>query len=435
MTHPRFPTDRHGWSELLPERTPRPALAGTHRTRWAVIGAGFTGLAAARRLAELFPSETVLLIEAREVGQGASGRNSGFAVHASHFPGAFSEATLDDNRRVNRLNEAGLDLLRGQVTAAGIDCAWDENGFHHAAAEPASAREAENFRRYLQELEIPHDLLDAEAMRERLGTGHYRCGIHVRAGALVQPAALVRGLAATLPANAVLFENSPVLAVEPGRPVRLVLPDGEVHAEGVLIAANNEVAKLGFLRGRVAASTLSGSFTRQLTGEELASLGSLEQWGALSLHSGGATVRLTADRRISLRNTAEYNGAALLTEAELASRQEMHRASFAARFPQLSHVPFEFGWSGVEGISRNQTNFFRPLADNVWFAGGYNGSGVSRGTAFGHALAEYASGGQSALIADCLASKPATWIPPRPFVDIGAAWTVAKRFRGVGRDR
>jgi glycine/D-amino acid oxidase-like deaminating enzyme len=434
MTHPRFPTDRHGWRELLPERTPRPALSGTHRTRWAVIGAGFTGLAAARRLAELHP-EAVLLIEAREVGQGASGRNSGFAVHASHFPGAFSEATLDDNRRVNRLNEEGLDLLRGRVTAAGIDCAWDEGGFHHAAAEPASAREAENFHRYLQELDIPHTVLDAEAMHERLGTGHYRCGIHVHAGALVQPAALVHGLAATLPANTVLFENSPVLDIEPGRPVRLVLPDGEVHAEGVLIAANNEVAKLGFLRGRVTASTLSGSFTRQLTGEELANLGSLEQWGVLSLHGGGATVRLTADRRISLRNTAEYNGAALLTEAELARRQEIHRASFTARFPQLSHVPFEFGWSGVEGISRNQTNFFGRQADNVWFAGGYNGSGVSRGTAFGHALAEHASGGQSALIADCLASKPATWIPPRPFVDIGAAWTVRKRFRGVGRDR
>ncbi len=60
---------------------------------------------------------------------------------------------------------------------------------------------------------------------------------------------------------------------------------------------------------------------------------------------------------------------------------------------------------------------------------------MSRGTAFGSALANFASGGQSALITDCLNSKKATWMPPRPFLDIGAAFTVRSRFKGVGLDR
>ncbi len=106
-----------------------------------------------------------------------------------------------------------------------------------------------------------------------------------------------------------------------------------------------------------------------------------------------------------------------------------------ARFPDLAAVPFEYAWSGVEGISRNGTNIFGQLRDNVYFAGGYNGSGVSRGTAFGTALADYASGGQSPLIDDCLASAPAAWIPPRPFLDLAAALAVRARFKGVGRDR
>ena len=71
----------------------------------------------------------------------------------------------------------------------------------------------------------------------------------------------------------------------------------------------------------------------------------------------------------------------------------------------------------------------------IFFLLGYNGSGVSKGSAFGYALAEYASGGQSELIDDCLASAPALWIPPRPILDIGAALTVGMRFRGVGLDR
>ena len=119
----------------------------------------------------------------------------------------------------------------------------------------------------------------------------------------------------------------------------------------------------------------------------------------------------------------------------MARRQAIHRAGFEKRFPQLAHVPFEYAWSGVEGISGNGTNFFGRQRGNIYLAGGYNGSGVSRGTAFGAALADYASDGQSPLIDDCLASAPGSWIPPRPFLDIGAFLTVRARFSGVGLDR
>lgn len=90
-----FPTDRHGWAELLPERRGTPPLRGRHRAAWAVVGAGVTGLACARRLAALHPNEEILLLEARLVGQGASGRNSGFAVAVSQFPGAWGRAGRD----------------------------------------------------------------------------------------------------------------------------------------------------------------------------------------------------------------------------------------------------------------------------------------------------------------------------------------------------
>ena len=155
----------------------------------------------------------------------------------------------------------------------------------------------------------------------------------------------------------------------------------------------------------------------------------------MSLHSGGATIRLTVDGRISIRNTAEYHGSRLLSDQTLQQRQAIHRQSFDNRFPQLRHVEFEYGWSGVEGISWNGTNFFAREKPGIFMAGGYNGSGVSRGTAFGTALAEYASDGQSQLITDCLSNPKARWLPPRPLLDIGAWFTVRKRFRGVGRDR
>ena len=432
---PYFHTDSHGWAELLPKRTPTPPLTGEHRYKWAVIGAGLTGISCARRLAQLHPNDEILLVEAREVAQGASGRNSGFTVSTSHFSGGYDKSQKHNYARTNRINQAGVDILRAQTTEHAIDCQWDESGFHHTAADNAALRECEHFKHYLTDMDIAHTPLAAQALEDRLGTTLYKAGVFVPSGVLVQPAALVRGLADTLPANVALAEQTPALKIDVGAPHILHLKNGSVKVGTLFLAVNYEAGKLGFLRRRLIGSTLSGSFTRILTHEELASLGSLKQWGALSLHGGGATVRLTYDGRICLRNTAEYHGGALLSGKLQAKRQTVHRASFEKRFPQLAHVPFEYAWSGVEGISRNGTNFFGRQHDNLYLAGGFNGSGVSRGTAFGTALADYACGGQSALINDCLASAPASYLPPRPVLDIGAYFTVRSRFKGVGLDR
>ena len=70
----------NGWSRILAPRTPQPALAGKRRADWVVVGAGYAGLAAARRLAENQPSAEIVLIEAGEAGENASGRNSGLAI-------------------------------------------------------------------------------------------------------------------------------------------------------------------------------------------------------------------------------------------------------------------------------------------------------------------------------------------------------------------
>jgi len=430
-----FKTDNHGWAELLQKREGQLPLRANHRVPWVVVGAGVTGLACARKLAELHPNDEILLLEARLVGQGASGRNSGFAVAVSHFTGGFKQNQIEEYRRVNRINQNGLDLLQAQVDAHDIACQWRASGFHHTAADKRSLRECTEFMRYLEALEITHTPLDGAALKQRLGTDVYQRGVHVPNGVLLQPAALVRGLADSLPANVSLHENSAVLKIDKGAPLTLQLEGAEVKTDRLILATNYEAGKLGILRRYIIGSTLSGSLTRVLSADEIAGLGDLSDWGVLSLHGGGATVRLTTDHRLCIRNTAEYNGSALLSPQQLELRQALHRSNFNRRFPQLAHVSFEYAWSGVEGISRNGTNFFGHQGDNIFLAGGYNGSGLSRGTTFGTCLAEYASGENSSMIRDCLASVPAKWMPPRPFLDVGAFATVRLRFLGVGRDQ
>ena len=429
-----FDHETRGWVDLIPRRKPQPILNSNLDTRWLVIGAGFTGLSCARRLAKLNPNEKIVLLEAREVGQSASGRNSGYAVAHSHFSGGYQKDQLDQYKRIDRINQAGLDSLKSIINESQINCDFKESGIYHMAADKSSSEECEYFVEYLQKRQIEHIPLSQDQINLELGTKWYRKGVKVKDGALVQPAKLVFGLADTLPSNVKLYENSPVLAMEIGKINTVRLPNSTIKAENVIMACNYEPIANGKQKQRVVGVTLSGSITRVLTQEEVEMLGSESSWGILSLHSGGATVRLTEDKRISIRNTAEYNNQRLLSDGQLKERQKIHRQAFDNRFPGLSHVGFEHLYSGVEGVSANKTNVFKKLSSNLYFAGCYNGSGITKGTAFGIGVANFASGNDDELVTDCLGIEKAKWLPPRPFLDIGAWYITKQRFKGVGKD-
>ena len=78
----------NGWSKIIPTRSPNPHLKNYVDCDWLVVGAGFAGLAAARKLAMNNPPHKVVFIEAGEVGEGAQGRNSGFAIDLPHNVGS-----------------------------------------------------------------------------------------------------------------------------------------------------------------------------------------------------------------------------------------------------------------------------------------------------------------------------------------------------------
>lgn len=435
QANPIFDNETLGWVDLIPPRQSRPRISSDLEAKWLVIGAGFTGLSCARRLAEINPKDKIILLDARELGQNASGRNSGYAVAHSHFSGAYKESDLEKYQRVDRINQVGLNSLRTLVKNNTINCDWIDSGIYHTAADSSSEIECDHFINYLKKREIKHTPLSNEEVYDHLGTSWYKKGVKVDNGALMQPAKLVFGLAENLPGNVELYENTPVLNLILGKTNKVIVPDATITADKVIMACNYEKFEGAKPKQRLVGVTLSGSITRVLTNEEFATLGSQSSWGVLSLHSGGATIRLTDDRRIAIRNTAEYNNHRLLTKKQLIKRQQIHRQAFDNRFPQLSHVPFEHLYSGVEGVSANKTNIFEKFSDNLYYAGCFNGSGITKGTAFGIGIAEYACGKNSSIVKDCLALEKAKWLPPKPLLDLGAWFTTKQRFKGVGRDR
>ena len=146
----------NGWFETLPEVLPAAPLVGPTEADVVVVGAGFTGLAAARRLGELRPDARVLLLEAGLIGNGAAGRSSGFGIDHAHNirSEGFAESVEFEKQQI-ALNRAGLAYLNDAVTSHGIDCDWIWGGKTHAACTERGSTELEHFAATLDRIGEP----------------------------------------------------------------------------------------------------------------------------------------------------------------------------------------------------------------------------------------------------------------------------------------
>lgn len=434
----RLPRDDSGcgWYNTLPPAPPAKVLAGDHRVKWVVVGAGFTGLGAARRLAELLPDEEIFLIEAQRVGYGASGRNSGFAIDLPHNVASSDHAGgADWDYKEMRLNRFAIETLRQHVQTYGFDCHWSECGKVHAGLEPKGLKDLEAYKQALDRLDETYTELDAADLKRITGIDYYRAGIHTPGTVLVQPAALARGLGANMPANVTLLEDSPVTGVDYGAATVLRTAGGTVTAENLLLTTNAFTTAFGFLKNRILPISTYGSLTRPLTGDEQETLGGEAGWGLIPADHLGTTVRYTQDRRILIRNMFAYVPSLAASAVNMDWIKAKHVESYKARFPMLPELTFEHSWGGTCSLSRNNAPFYGKLHDNVFAAACQNAVGIARGTWSGMLLAEQAAGAESEMAGWLRDSPRPCWNPPEPFLGIGVRANIAWQQWRAGAER
>jgi glycine/D-amino acid oxidase-like deaminating enzyme len=411
----------NGWSALLTKRQPSPALDRQVDTDWVVVGAGYAGLAAARRLAENRPGDSILLVDAHEAGENASGRNSGFAIDLPHNVGsALNE--LEGSYRFMRLARAAIDYLGKQVEQHGIACDWSKAGKYHAAVSPAGARTIlEPFARELEALQEPLTWIEGANLAARLGSPHFTAAVYTPGCILMNPAALTRGLADHLPGNVRLYEHSPVIEADyGGDAVSLKTPKGRVRAAKMILAVNGYAPAFGFLAGRLLPFAAHASLTRRLDDEEHASLGSIAEWGLTPANAfAGVTMRYTRDRRILIRQNIHYCPSMRQSDERRRRIAQDHLKLFRARFPSLPRVAIEHTWTGFVCLSRNGAPGFGRAAPNIWTAVCQNAVGVTKGTIGGLLAADLACGRDNPLIGDMQALGQPGSLPPRPLLDLG----------------
>ena len=144
----------------------------------------------------------------------------------------------------------------------------------------------------------------------------------------------------------------------------------------------------------------------------------------------GATIRMTKDRRILIRNTAEVFNPFKMSQSELKKRTLKQKIGIKKRFPHLPDDIIHSSWSGIVCRSRNSSQIFEKIDQNIFVAGCYNGSGIGVGTLFGEQISLKASGENTKEIEIIESRNKPTWLPPQPFLNIGIRTRLAyERFR------
>lgn len=425
----RLPVDPGpaGWNRLLPEEPAAQPLEQAQTAEWLIIGAGFAGLAAARRLSQLCPGDRIVVLEAQRVGNGPAGRNSGFMIDLPHdlasdnYGGALDRdiAQTTDNRR-------GIDFAAEMAADFGLSAeAFSRSGKINAAATARGLRHNMGYARHLTAMGEAHRLLGAEEMQALTGVGYYRGGLFTPGAAMIQPALFVRGVAAGLRSNRVaIYEKSPVVSLEPGPGWVARTPAGQITAPRVILAVNGHLESFGHMAGRLMHVFTYASMTEPLNPAQVARLGGQPVWGVTPADPMGTTVRRTSGTggdRIVIRNRFTFDPTLQVDDRRIARVARDHDRAFRARFPMLGEVKMAYRWGGRLCLSRNNVQVVGELQPGLWSACCQNGLGTAKGTLAGLLAAEAATGLRSEALARAEAAPAPKRLPPRPLAQLGAS--------------
>lgn len=426
-----------GWFAILDNIDPAKPLAQDIYCDWLVVGGGWMGLHATRRLAELDPQASIVLVDAGRIGDNAAGRCAGFAIDLAHNPRKKNFAEdVEGNREEKHINLEGIAYMRKAVDDLGVACDWSAEGKYHAAATERGEAGLRKFADALDRLGEKYTWVNHDEISEITGSRHYRKALYAPGTVLLQPAKYLRNAMKALPDNVNVYENTPIIGLEnrQSEPV-CQTPAGIIRPDKILLCNNGQLTNWGFYEKTAIPLYTYASLSAPLTEQESCSIGGRQSFGVIPADSFGTTLRRTSDNRLFLRNVYAYGRNFKSTLANVEKAKRLHQRAFDRRYPKISSMGFEYSWGGAMALSHNGGMVFGKLAENIYGTAFCNGTGVSRGTTFGKALAEYAMGQDSKTIKILLnRARPNPPGYPAWITELGVRFTTRWRFFRAGKE-
>ena len=356
-----------------------------------VVGAGFTGLAAARRLARAGAS--VLVLERGSIGEGASSRNAGQVLTGLKLDTATLVARYGETR-AKELFDVSTDAiaeLEQLVADEGIDCDLARTGHVQAAAKRshfAAFREEQALLARVFKHEV--SLINEADQNSELGARGYHGLLLDEQSWALNPAKYLAGLAeAASRAGAALAPHTAVDQVTRASGIWSIETAGaRLTAKDVLFATNGYTDRPSFALRRRLIPIGSYIIVTAPLGEAVGSRLLPKRRMAFDSRHFLHYFRLTADNRLLFGGRAEFSGPTL----ESAKRAEaILRRAMTSIFPDLTSTRIDYAWSGHVAFARDQMPH-AGLLDGAFYAGGYAGHGIAMATHLGGAIARRIAG-------------------------------------------
>lgn len=365
-----------------------PRLTGAHSVDVAIVGGGIAGCSAALHAAE--GGARTLLLEANEIGWGASSRNAGHVPPATkHDPDRIiAQYGPEAGQRLIDAAENGPALVGDLVARHGIACGFELPGIISAAHTPAALRGMERRAAYWQARGRPVEMLDRQTAASMIGSDYYLGAIIDRRGGRINPLAYVRGLArAALKAGAALHEGTRATSlVRDGSRWRITTPEGEVRADRVFLCTNAYTDELWpGLRQTIVPIRVYQLATRPLGDNARRTIlpGGQPMTDSRRLLSG---IRLHPDGRL------QSGGMGAAFGPRAAPSLAAALARLRGIFPQIGAIETDVWWSGFMAMNGDDSWHIHELGPGLLAMLGCNGRGIVLATIYGREFARHALG-------------------------------------------
>lgn len=405
---------------------PAPPLAGNSVADVAVIGGGYTGLAAAYHLKCAEPSLDVVILEAESCGFGASGRNAGFVMTLFGSSLAAMRASHGDEcvRAAHHYLKGAIDALEATIGEHKLDCDFERSGFLKVATTPTYEARIRKELEAFDALGIT-DLswLEAADVAQRVSSPTFRGAMWEPGCGLINPVKWVEGLRGlALTKGARLYEGTRVESVsrEAGR-FRILTPGGTLAADKVVFATNGYTHLIPGMRSKQLAAFAYIIVTEPLRETQRATIGWAGREGIEDGRNFMHFYRLTPDNRVLVGGGPGCIPFGSGMDHDASPKAWAHLERFIGEtFPALADIHITHRWGGPFSVTSDSTpQIGTAFGGGAFYAIGCTGHGVAMTHQNGRILADLVLSKRTELTDLWFVNRRSFPLPPEPFRWIG----------------
>lgn len=376
------------------------SLEGTSRVDIAIIGGGLAGLSFAYHQLVRQPEKRVIVLEAKRIGAGASGRATGMLGPGvgQSLVSLAKRFGLEQAKALYQATLAAVTYVRDLVAKEQIDCDLEMTGQIVVARSAGGRRRIADQARLLARLQLPHETLGDRELDDvirlslgtrSLGSGNGPAALRLSVAGILNPFALTTGLAARVTARGgTIFENTRVTRLDRNSPVRIQTDAGaEIIADQVVVATAGYTTDLGMLHGRILPLHLQVLVTEPISIETRQIIGWAGREGVLDSRRIFNYFRLTKDNRIVFGGGRPRYAWGARTQEDSKSAQrslEDLRKELMRTFPEQAELRVSGGWTGVIGyVSDGLPSIHYGGPASIWHLLGWCGHGIALAVAAG----------------------------------------------------